>query len=112
MCVLTNGFEQAVAGTAVRLVGEHERTPDQRAEVLDHVDLVDRVARDHCLGVVEARAAREDRQPIEHESLVDAQEVVRPIDGAPQRLMAFHCTAGATAQQPELVIEPRCDLLR
>ena len=58
MRVLTYGFEQAVAGTPVRLVGQYERTPDQRAEVLDHVDLVDRVARHHCLGVVEAGAPR------------------------------------------------------
>ena len=111
MRVLANRFEQAIARAAVCFVGEHERTPDQRAEVLDHVELVDVVVPDDRLGVVEGGATGEDRQTIEHESLVVAEEVIRPVDRAPQRLVAFHRTAGTAAQQPELVVEPRRDLL-
>jgi hypothetical protein len=51
--VLADSFEQPVAGVALVIVGEHERTPDERAEVLEDVELVDGVAPDDRFGVIE-----------------------------------------------------------
>jgi hypothetical protein len=112
MGVLANGLEQPITGMAVRLVGEHERTPDQAAEMLENVERVDDVRSDDRLSILERAAPRENGQAIEHDSLVIAQEVIGPVDRPPQRLMALHRAPRTAAQQPELVVEPYRDLAR
>ena len=83
------------------------REPDE----IGDVDGVDPIVGDDDLRRIEIEAAREDRQPAQRRPLVVGEQVVAPVDRAPQRLLARHQSPGARRQQPEPIRQPIADLL-
>ena len=68
--VLAHGLEQAVADLGVPLLGDHQRLVDQRAEQVEHVLALDRLAGADLLGRLEREAAGEDGQAAQQRPLV------------------------------------------
>ena len=55
LCVLTDGFEQPVAGAVRGVVGDHERLVDQQGELVEHVVAL-RLVAGHGLGCAASRS--------------------------------------------------------
>jgi hypothetical protein len=55
-------------------------------------------------------ATREDRQPLQQRTLGFAEQVVAPVEGCHQRLLAREGGAAATGQETEPLVEPKRDL--
>ena len=54
--------------------------------------------------------AGEDAEPVEHGAVVGFEELVRPLDRRPQRLMALDAPAALAGEQPEPLVEMRGDV--
>ena len=91
---LADGLEEAVAGAGGGVVGDHERLPDQRVEMPEHVHVVGPV--DHRADARQVEAAGEHRRQAEQLPLVVGQEVVGPLHRMAERELSF----GAPASTP------------
>ncbi len=70
------------------------------------------VADADLLDRVEVEPAGEDGQPAEEHRLVRLQQVVAPLQGRGQRLLARRCGVAPVAEDPEPVVEPLRDRRR
>ena len=110
--VLPDRLQQPVPRRDADLLGDRERLLDEPFEQVEDVDGVDVAVGGHELGGLEVEAAREHREAAQHRPLLVAQQVVGPVDGGPQRLVALDRRAAATGQEPEALPEPLRDLRR
>ena len=108
--VLADALEQAVAGGAVLLLDDHEAAGHEMVQEVEDVEGIDAVAGRHRLCRLERPPAAEDGQPPQKHALVLGQQLVAPVDGGPQRLLAGHGRAVAAGEEAELVAETVEDL--
>jgi hypothetical protein len=103
---------QAIAGDALGFLLDDERFVDQRRDEMQ--GLGGRLAfRDaHRLDVVESESAGKHAQPPQQDTVLRRQQVVAPVDGRPQRLMARQSGPAAGGQEPEAIGQTIEDLLR
>ncbi len=66
LCVLTDGFQQPVAGAVPSVFGHRERLVDQQRDLVQHLVSL-QLAADDSAGSVEIEAAEEHRQPAEQQ---------------------------------------------
>jgi len=107
-CVLADGVEQAKAPAG----DADERLVDQAREEVDDLAARDGSARTHVLRRLEREAAGEDRQAPEEHALLAGEQVVAPLDGGAQRLLARARRAAAGGEDVEAVAQPRRDLVQ
>jgi len=74
-----------------------------RVDALPAADLLDRL---------QGAATREDRQPGQQHLLRPGQQLERPVDRSPQRLVPCHDTAAASGEPRETVLQPAGQLRR
>ncbi len=103
--VLADGFQQPVARVDPLGVSDHQGTGDQCRHELEHIVGLDPAARGHGFGGLEIEPAREDAQPLQQQLLTLVEQLVRPVDGRPQRLVTLHGRVLAAGEQPEPRIE-------
>ena len=94
-CVLPDRLEEPVPRGLELVVDIDERLVDEPGEHVEHVRLEGHASCDG-LGGLQREPAREHRDAREHRSLVFVEQVVRPVDGRAQRLMARQSPATAT----------------
>ena len=98
-------FEEVIAHDRGADVGFEHRLADQRSHEIEDgvglqaVDLGDMARR------VELEATGEHRHPLEQALQLGFEELVRPLDGGPHRLVTINDAAASTRQQPEAIIE-------
>ena len=98
--VLPHHLEHAEAGGLARRLGRHQGLVDETTEHVD--DVADR--RDGG-GGIEVEAAGEHGQTTEHDTLVVEQEVVAPVEGGGQGLLAVRMAAPATGEDGERIAQ-------
>ena len=98
--VLPHHLEHAEAGGLARRLGRHQGLVDETTE---HVD--DVADRGHGGGGIEVEAAREHGQTTERDALVVEQEVVTPVEGGGQGLLAVRMAAPATGEDGERIAQ-------
>ena len=98
--VLPHHLEHAEAGDLVRRLGRHQGLVDETTEHVDHV-----ADRRHDGGGIEVEAAGEHRQPTERDALVVEQEVVAPVEGGGQGLLAVRMAAPAPGEDGERIAQ-------
>ena len=109
--ILPDDLREAVARLRRIRLGEHERSVHEPSQEVQHVRFVDRPARADGLGRLEAEATGEDREAAKERLLVRGEQVVAPVHGRPERLVARHRDAAAARQETEAVIQAGRDLL-
>ena len=109
--VLPDRVQQPVPGVAGRLaVQHHQRLVDQRDEQPEDLLGPDGLVRAHLLGHVQVPAG-EGRQPPQQHLLGLVQQLIAPVHGGPQRLLAQRRGPVARVEQLEPVAQPALDLL-
>ena len=88
-----------------------ERLVDQPRDEVDDLAARDRAAGADVLGRLEGEAAGEDRQPAEEQALLAVEQVVAPLDGGAQGLLARARGAAAGGEDVEAVAQAGGDLL-
>ena len=110
--VLADGLEQAVAHPAVCVVDDDEGLVHQLTQHVDHVRRVEIVVGQDRLRRREVTATGEHRQPLQRMTLGRGEQVIGPVDRAPQRLVALRSRATAVGEELEPLIEPGDEILR
>jgi hypothetical protein len=110
--VLADGLEQPVAHPAVRVVDDDEGLVHQLTQHVDHIQRVELVTRQDCLRGSKITAACEHRQPVQRNTLCRGEQVIGPVDRAPQRLVTLQCRATAVGEELEPLIEAGDEILR
>ena len=109
--VLADRLEHAETPDADALLHHDERVFDQRGQQVEHVVGLDLVAIGaHRLGSCQIEATGKHRQPLQHGALRRAEQVVRPVDQAAQRLLALVAHPAAAGEQLEAVLQAAVDL--
>jgi hypothetical protein len=108
---LPDRLQQAVAAFVRSGRGQHHQgLVDQVGEELEGVEII--AASGDGFGGVDVEAFWEHRQPAKHGLLLAGEEVVAPIDHAPQGLVAGGTAPGAATQEPKPVVETAGQLVR
>ena len=110
--VLADAAEQAIPGGAVLLLDDDQVAGHQMVEEVEHVEGIEGVAGRDGLGRLERPSATEDSEAAEERAFVLGQELVAPVDGGAQRLLAGHRRAIAAGEETELIAEAVEDLGR
>ena len=105
-------LQQPVAAVADAVVGRDQRLLDQARKYVGDLAPVEAVAGTHRLDRGQFEASGEDGQAAEEDSLVVGEQLVAPLEGRLQRLLARRRGAAACAQQPEAVVQPLRDRVR
>jgi hypothetical protein len=103
--VLADRAEQVVPRAAIHVVYAQERLVGQPCQQLEHALCTDAGPGGHLLGRGQREAAREHCKSAENHALVLAQQVVAPVKGRPQGLVAVRGRARATDQYRENVVQ-------
>ena len=103
--VVADGGQQVVARAAVRLLRAQQRLFGQPGQQVEDVPAGDAAARRDPFGGGQGEAAGKDREPPEHRALVRGEQVVAPVEGRAQRLMAARRRAGPAGQYREDVVQ-------
>ncbi len=101
----TDGLEHAVTRGARRVVRDHERLGDQPRARVEHVPGLHPRDRAHGRARFGVVPAGEHAEPLEQRALQGIEHLVGPLDGAPQRLVAFRSAAPAAGEQVEALVE-------
>ena len=110
--VLAQGLQQRVArGAVVGGLGHDERLRDQIRERVEHVEALDPVTRGDGGRGLDTERPGEHAETVEHGTVPVVEERVRPVDGRPERLVAFHRGAAAAGQEPKALVEEAGDLV-
>ena len=110
--VLADGLEQPVPHPAVVVVvGDDEGLVDQLTQHVDHIDDVEVVAGRTASAAGQVTAAREHRQPVQRVTFRRVEQVIGPVDRAPQRLVALERGAAAAGEELEPLIEAGNEIL-
>jgi hypothetical protein len=91
---------------------KHHRLVDQAIEQVHHVELIDAIAGTDRLDALQVETPAEHREPVEQRLLLARQEVIRPVDGGEQCLMALAGGAAVSGEEPEPLAEATEDLRR
>ena len=111
--VLADGFEEAVTHPAVVVVvDDDEGLVHQLTQHVDHIRRVELVAGQDRLRRRQVTATGEHRQPLQRMTFGRGEQVIGPVDRAPQRLVAFRSRATAVGEEREPLIEPGDEILR
>ena len=94
--VLPHRLEQPVAGDLAARLGDDERRVDEPREGAEHLR---RRSDAHALDRLQRERAGKDRQPPEQHPLVVGEQVVAPVQGGGQGLLASDRRAMASAEQ-------------
>ena len=103
--VLADGAEQVVPRVAAYVIHAQERLVGEPRQQLEHALWTDAAPGGDLLGCGQREATREHCQPAENHALVLVQQVVAPVEGRPQGLVAARGRARATDQHREDVVE-------
>ena len=105
-------LEQPVAAVADAVVARDERLLDQPRQDVGDLTPFEAVTGAHRLDRGEVEAPGEDGQAAKERPLVVREQLVAPLEGRLERLLARRRRAAARAQQPEAVVQPLCDRVR
>jgi hypothetical protein len=103
--VLADGVEQVVPCVAGIVIHAQQRLVGEPGQQLEHALWADAAPGSDLLGRGQREAAREHCQPAEGHAFVLVQQVVAPVEGRPQRLVAARGRARATGQHGEKVAQ-------
>jgi hypothetical protein len=78
---------------------------------VDHIKRVEFVVGQDRLRCPEITAAREHRQPVQRMTFRRREQVIGPVDGAPQRLMTLERAAASTGEDLEPLIQSGDEIL-
>jgi len=111
--VLADALEQPVAHpTVVVVIGDDERLVDELA----HRSTTSMTSRSSpastAFGCGEITSAGEDRQPVQRAPFRRFEQVVGPVDRAPQGLMTLERGAAASREELEPLVETSNKILR
>ena len=110
--IVPDRLKEPVAGRPVDHLGLDQALADQRGQQVKHLPIRDVAAGgDHFRGI-KCPATCEDSEPVEHDPLLGAKQVVGPVDQGAQGLVARQAGAVSRGQQPEPLIQPGVDLRR
>ena len=109
---LAHGLQQAVARAAGGLVGDDERLVDEREDPVEHLPLLDTVARDDGFGRLDRERPREDRAAVEDPPLRLVEQLVRPAHRGVERAVPAGREPVARRQQPQPLVESAGDVGR
>jgi hypothetical protein len=104
VCVSSQRLEHPVPGRLRLTFGNHHRLPDEGGQAVKHGRFVELVTRGDRSRAGDRPAPGEDREAGEQSLLVCLEELMRPVDGASQRLVAARVLA-VDAQELETVLE-------
>ena len=111
---LAHRLEQPEPATERAGLDDQHRPVDQVTEQIVDVDGPDRSVASATIASAATRSngpAKIDRHP-EHRLLRRRQQVVRPLDGRPQRPMPLDAGPPAAGQEPQTIVEPLHQLRR
>jgi hypothetical protein len=97
--VLSDGFEQTIAGVPVTFVDDDQRPVHQTCYQVEHVAPGHFAVRAHRFGRVQVAAVREHRQATERGALSVCEKSVTPVERRPQSLLARRRRAAGRAKQ-------------
>jgi hypothetical protein len=101
---------EPVARRSLGLVGFEHRTGHQTRQQVQYVVSLDTAADHDRFGGLERQTAGEHRQATEESRPRLVQQVIGPVDRAPQGLMALQSGATPARKQPEPLVESSGDL--
>ena len=104
--VIPDGGEQAVARAAGRLLDAQQRLVGQPRQQVQNVPGRNVTPGCHPFGRPERESAGEAGQPAEDRALGLGEQVVAPVEGRAQGLMAARRAAGSPGKDGEDVVEP------
>ena len=104
--VFADRLEQPVAGLCGRVVERDQGLVDELAEQAEDVARADARPGAHDLSCLERRSTDEGRQRPEHAALRVREQVVAPVEGGPERLLARQGGAAAADEESEAVVQP------
>ncbi|HZQ57169.1 MAG TPA: hypothetical protein VFA84_04000 [Acidimicrobiales bacterium] len=110
--VVADGLEEAVAGTRGPGIGDDQRLLDEPDDKIDDVERVEVLIGHDRLCRREPEAAVEDGEAPQHGSFRFVEQLVGPVDGVAQRLVAGGRRPPAAGQEPEAAVEVGDDLTR
>ncbi|MGH3984160.1 MAG: hypothetical protein ACRDST_16125 [Pseudonocardiaceae bacterium] len=108
--ILADGLEQPVPHFGVLFASGDQRLVDQAGQQIEHGIAVDSVAATHVLGGLQRPAASERCEPPQQRPLTLAEQLVAPVDGGLQGLLAWHRRAAAAGEQVEPIAQALGDL--
>ena len=106
VAVLAQGLQDGIAHLTVRVDLHHrERLVDEPAEEVEHELAGQSVGPADRLACVEIEAAREDAEPAEEHPLRLSEQVVAPVDGCPEGLLAGQRCPASSREDPKAILE-------
>ena len=97
-------LEQPIAGGMLPF-DHHQRLVDQRGEMVEHAPWLEPGVAGDRLRELDREPAGTDAKPSQHGLLVGLEQVVAPLEGGAQGLVARQRRARAAGQQPEARVE-------
>ena len=91
-------------------VCDHQRFVDEKAELVENLELLGLAGRGDRARGVEVESVHEHTESAKQDLLGFGQQRVRPVHRGPQRLLASHGVSGATRQKTESVVKAVGDL--
>jgi hypothetical protein len=106
----TDGFQQTVASLLAAVVHLNKGFVDEQAELVEHLVGCDGCGGAHGDVCVVAEVSGEDGQATEYDLFHLGEQVVRPIDGCFQRVLARQGGTGRPGEYVEALVETGGDL--
>src|SRR5438874_2181403 len=103
--VRPDDFEQSVARSTERSIGNDQRTRDELGEQIQHIQPVNFFVACKRGSRFGREAAAEDREPAQHSALGLGEQAVAPVERGTQRFLAGERSAPAKREQAEALVE-------
>jgi hypothetical protein len=103
--VVPHCFEEPVSGLAGHALRKYERLVDESTQQIENLEAVDFVSRNYRFGRLEPELTRKYRESPEHLPFGVFEQLIGPIDGVAQRLLARRRRAPPTSEELEALIE-------
>ena len=109
--VLPDRFQLPVTALAALTFEDDERLQRKLGEEVEDLRLLDTSTTANLLRGAEREPAGKDREPAKEHLLLLAKQLVAPVHGRPQRLVACERRAACPREEPETVAESLLDLM-
>ena len=109
--VLSNGLQKAIARDAFMRFHQHHRLVHQLGQHFQDIGALHADSGAHVLRRVERPTTGKHGQPAQHDLLLFGEQVMTPVDGGAQRLMAWQSGAIGCAQHAGIALESVRELL-
>src|SRR5579872_6151097 len=104
-CISARRLKHSVAFALAGRIGDDKRLVDKRRQQFKDVVCLELVAAAHRSRRLEAKAAGEDADAIEHGLLRQREQAKAPIDERRQRLLTWERGAASAGEQPKAVVD-------